>query len=298
MERVARMDKPLDADFLKERAREAWKLLEACSLCPRACGVDRVHGQIGFCRIGANAVVSSAFPHFGEERCISGIAGSGTIFFSGCNLGCIFCQNYSISQGGEGEEMDYSLIARLMLGLQQAGCHNLNLVTPSHIIPQILDALALAAKKGFRLPIVYNSGGYDSLAELQLLDGVVDIYMPDFKYWESEAAERLSGAKDYPEIARRAIKEMHRQVGDLIMDENGIAKRGLLVRHLVLPNGFAGTKDVFRFLIEEISPCTHINVMGQYHPCWKSSECAEIDRPMRYSEILEAKQLAKSLHLV
>lgn len=279
----------LDKRLIEERARAAWERADPCRLCPRCCGARRRENEKGVCGVGRAARVSSYFPHHGEERCLRGNRGSGTIFFSGCNLGCIFCQNYELSRLGEGAETSARDVAAAMMYLQEAGCHNLNLVTPTHVVPQILDALALAVEAGFNLPVVYNSGGYDSVETLALLDGIVDIYMPDFKYWDPWAAERMSGAGDYPETARRAVKEMHRQTGDLVLDERGIAVRGLLVRHLVLPLGWAGTREIMRFLAGEISPDTFVNVMGQYHPCWEARTVEEINRPVRYEELMQAR---------
>ncbi len=287
----------IGVEQIRERAEQAWKLMELCRLCPRTCEIDRTQKERGVCGIGAAALVSSAFPHHGEEDCLRGTNGSGTIFFSGCNLNCIFCQNYSLSHLHEGEEADDGLLAEIMLRLQRIGCHNINFVTPTHVVPHILDAVAIAVENGFHLPIVYNSGGYDSVETLRLLDGIVDIYMPDFKYWESEVAERLSQAADYPEIARQAVKEMHRQVGDLVLDEDGIAQRGLLIRHLVLPNNQAGTKEIMEFLAQEISPRTFVNIMGQYRPCWKANTVSEINRAVRVHEILEAKESAVKVGL-
>jgi putative pyruvate formate lyase activating enzyme len=251
---------------LRRRAAEALQMLAECHVCPRQCGVDRLHERTGLCRIGRFARVASAAPHFGEEDCLRGSRGSGTIFFSGCNLLCGFCQNYDISHEREGELVTPERLAGLMLELQEAGCHNINWVTPSHVVPQALEALAIAAEQGLRLPIVYNTGGYDSLESLRLLEGVVDIYMPDFKFWDPAVAERLCGARDYPEVARAAIREMHRQVGDLALDDRGLARRGVLVRHLVMPNGLAGTRPVAEWLAQKISPDTFVNVMNQYHP--------------------------------
>jgi putative pyruvate formate lyase activating enzyme len=228
--------------------------------------VDRRKGCDGFCRTGRFARVASFFPHRGEEACFSGWRGSGTIFFSGCNLGCVFCQNWDISHDHGGRDVAAAELASMMLELQEQGCHNINWVTPSHVVPQALEALELAAAKGLELPIVYNTGGYDSIETLHLLDGVVDIYMPDFKFWDPATAERLVRARDYPEVARAAIREMHRQVGDLVLDGQGIARRGLLVRHLVMPNGLTGTGSIAEWLTREISRDTWINVMAQYHP--------------------------------
>ncbi len=251
---------------LRQRAAAAAARLKACSACPRACEADREAGAAGQCGIGARARVVSAFPHHGEEACLSGWRGSGAIFFAGCNLGCVFCQNFEISRNREGEEVSAEQLAGLMLKLQEIGCHNINWVSPSHVLAQALEGLALAAENGLRLPIVYNTSGYDSLEALRLLDGVVDIYLPDFKCWDEDVAERLLHARDYPGVARQAIREMRRQAGDLELDEDGVARRGLLVRHLVLPEGLAGTAEMARWLATQVSPNTRIHVMGQYHP--------------------------------
>ena len=283
----------LDLNLLKERANRARDRLSPCRLCPHECGSLRLNNETGQCGAGSLAVVSSAFPHHGEERCLRGTRGSGTIFFSGCNLSCVFCQNYTLSHLGEGSPHSAHEIASLALTLQETGCHNLNLVTPTHVIPQILDALMIAVENGFHLPIVYNCGGYESVETLRLLDGIVDIYMPDIKYSDPHAAARLSDAADYTEISRRAIVEMHRQVGDLRMDRNGVAQRGLLIRHLILPNGLAGTRRSMRFLAQDISPNTFVNIMGQYHPCWRASSVPEIDRPVTTAEVIQAKQIAR-----
>jgi putative pyruvate formate lyase activating enzyme len=251
---------------LKWRAEAAVQSLASCRSCPRNCQVDRLHEQTGVCQIARHARVASSFPHLGEEDCLRGWRGSGTIFFSGCNLRCAFCQNFDLSHQCGGPETTPERLADLMLELQETGCHNINWVTPSHVVPQALEALAIAANKGMRLPIVYNSGGYDSIESLRLLDGVVDIYMPDFKFWKPGVAERLADAPDYPQVACLAIREMHRQVGDLTFDKDGLAKRGLLVRHLVMPNGLAGTRQIAEWLAKEVSKDTYINVMAQYRP--------------------------------
>jgi putative pyruvate formate lyase activating enzyme len=254
---------------LGERARRAQALLRRCVTCPRNCRVDRTAGELGVCRVGVLAQVASYGPHFGEEAPLVGRGGSGTVFLAGCNLACVFCQNHDISQPpGDHREWEAAAerIARMMLSLQAGGCENINLVSPSHVVPQILAALALAAEGGLRLPLVYNSGGYDSVHTLRLLDGVFDIYMPDMKYSDDRVGHRLSGVTDYVHRNRAAVLEMHRQVGDLKVDEQGIARRGLLVRHLILPGGLAGTADIARFLATEVSPDTYINVMDQYRP--------------------------------
>ncbi len=234
-------------------------------------------------------------PHFGEEACLVGEKGSGAIFFSGCNLGCVFCQTYEISHEAVGTEISYEGLAEIMLELQEKGCHNLNLVTPSHQVWAILKALELAFKRGFRLPIVFNTGGYDKVETLKALEGIVDIYLADFKIWDEEIAARLLKAKDYPSVAREALKEMHRQVGDLELDENGLAKRGLLIRHLVLPEGLAGTEQVLRFIKEEISPNTYLNIMGHYHPAGEASGYPPLDRTLRRREFEEAVEMARKL---
>jgi putative pyruvate formate lyase activating enzyme len=249
------------------------------------------------CRTGERAIVSSHGPHFGEEEPLVGRGGSGTIFFSWCNLRCQFCQNYEISQAGIGHEVEPEDLARMMLGLQKQGCHNINYVSPSHVVPQILAGLLIAAEAGLRLPLVYNTGGYDSLATLGLLDGAIDIYMPDMKYADAEVARRYSKIKDYPAVNQAAVKEMHRQVGDLTMDERGVAQRGLLIRHLVLPDDMAGTAEIVGFLRDQISPHTYINVMAQYRPCYRAHELPPLDRPIANDEYAEALRLAQDAGL-
>lgn len=281
----------LDAGVIEARAQAAWELADPCRLCPRECGARRRRGQVGVCRTGERAVVSSYGPHFGEEPPLTGWRGSGTIFFGWCNLRCLYCQNYQISQEGEGRETTHLELAHMMLTLQRWGCHNINLVSPTHVVPQILSALAIAASQGLSVPLVYNTGGYDALPVLRLLEGIVDIYMPDMKYSDAEVGRRLSGIPDYPQRNREAVREMHRQVGDLVI-EDGLAKRGLLVRHLVLPHGLAGTTEVVRFLVEEISPRTYVNVMGQYRPCYRAWEAQELAGPLSTKEYLRARELA------
>jgi len=268
-------------------------LLARCHLCARNCGVNRLSWESGQCRTTDKASVSSFGPHFGEEAPLVGRHGSGTIFFTYCNLHCVFCQNYSISQLGEGSAVDSAELAGMMLSLQSKGCHNINLVSPTHAVPFILEALEIAAGKGLQLPIVYNTGGYDSLETLELLDGIVDIYMPDMKYSEAEAGEKFSGVKDYPRVNQAAVKEMHRQVGDLQMDEAGVARRGLLGRHLVLPNGLAGTEGVVKFLASEVSANTYLNVMAQYHPCYRAFDYPQLARPITGEEFSAAMELAR-----
>jgi len=264
---------------LAARAAAAQERLRDCDLCARYCFVDRTEETAdAACRTGARAVVSSVFAHHGEEAPLSGSRGSGTIFFAWCNLRCLFCQNYELSWEGEGREVSATDLAAMMLVLQRQGCHNINFVSPSHVVAQILEALPIAAEAGLRLPLVYNTGGYDSPEALALLDGVVDIYMPDLKYADADVARKYSKVRDYAAVNQAAIAEMHRQVGDLVLDQRGIAVRGLLVRHLVLPGGLAGTDAVFRFLGEEISANTYLNIMAQYRPCYRAGEYPEIDR--------------------
>ena len=267
-------------------------MLEDCCLCPRHCGVNRLAGESSKCHTTDEALVSSHGPHFGEEAPLVGKHGSGTIFFTYCNLRCAFCQNYTISQLGEGSAVGREKLAGMMLSLQSNGCHNINLVSPTHVVPYILDALELAVSMGLCLPLVYNTGGYDSLETLKLLDGIVDIYMPDMKYSDDKTAERLSGIKDYPKVNRAAVKEMHRQVGDLEIDEQGVAQRGLLVRHLVLPNRLAGTEEVVRFLAQEVSANTYLNIMAQYHPCYQAFDMTQLARPLNRQDFYEAIELA------
>jgi putative pyruvate formate lyase activating enzyme len=248
------------------RVEEALKELEDCHACPRNCGVNRLENETRACNTGRYAIVSSAFPHFGEEDCIRGWNGSGTIFFGLCNLRCAFCQNWEISQKLEGKESGPQEIAQLMLSLQDRGCHNINFVTPEHVVPQVIEAIAAAIPLGLTVPIVYNTSAYDAVASLSLLDGIVDVYMPDFKFWTPEASVRLSRARDYPERARDAILEMHRQVGTLRFGPDGLAKRGVLVRHLVMPGQTEEAAAIFEWLAKEVSPDTYVNVMAQYRP--------------------------------
>jgi putative pyruvate formate lyase activating enzyme len=283
--------------LLTAKIGAAYDILSQCNLCPRNCLVDRHHGERGLCRTGDQPVVSSYSPHFGEEDPLVGQHGSGTIFFTHCNLYCIFCQNYEISHGGEGEEVSIPDLAAMMMLLQKRGCHNINFVTPSHQVYQILEALVPAINAGLKVPLVYNTGGYDALETLRLLDGVVDIYMPDFKFWDPAVAQELCQTEDYPEIARQAIKEMHRQVGDLVIDENGVARRGLLVRHLVLPEGLAGTREIMEFLAQEVSPTTYVNVMGQYRPCGRAGEHPTLRKFLTGSEHEMAQQIAREAGL-
>lgn len=279
--------------LLRARAENALKLLEDCRLCPRGCARDRTRGEHGFCRTGRYASVASYGPHFGEEAPLVGTNGSGTIFFSSCNLLCSFCQNSEISHGRQGTETGPAELAAMMLDLKEQGCHNINFVTPSHVVPQILEALAIAAESGLDLPLVYNTGGYDAVETLKLLDGVIDIYMPDFKFWDGEAALTFCSAPDYRDIACKAIGEIHAQVGDLILDEAGIAERGLLVRHLVMPSGLAGTGDVMRFLAQEVSRNTYVNIMDQYRPCYRAAGDPRAGRRITADEYEEAVEEAR-----
>jgi putative pyruvate formate lyase activating enzyme len=273
---------------LRERIDAAVSLLKSCSVCPRNCGVNRLAGDAGKCRTTRETLISSYGPHFGEESPLVGKHGSGTIFFTNCNLRCLFCQNYSISQLGEGKVASKEELAYIMLFLQDKGCHNINLVSPTHVVPQILEALELAVKSGLHLPIVYNSGGYDSVETLKILDGIVDIYMPDMKYDNDETARALSGIENYPEINKAAVKEMYQQAGDLEINEEGVAQHGLLVRHLVLPHGLAGTKGIVNFLSKEISRTTYVNMMAQYHPCYKAFQIQGLERRITSAELREA----------
>lgn len=278
---------------LQEAVRRSRRWMAKCTLCPRLCRVNRLAGETGYCRTGSHAVVASYGPHFGEERPLVGQKGSGTIFFSHCNLFCSFCQNVDISHGGEGIPVSAETLADLMVSLQSDGCHNINFVTPSHVIAPILEALPLAVERGLHVPLVYNTGGYDRVTALRLLDGIVDIYMPDFKFWDPLVSKRLAAAADYPERAREAIREMHRQVGDLQWDDQGVATRGLLVRHLVMPAGLAGTASVMHFIATEISRSTYVNVMRQYHPCGDAVGQPDIGRAITSREFREALELAE-----
>jgi putative pyruvate formate lyase activating enzyme len=282
---------------LTERVRRAYEHLRSCDVCAWECGADRSGGHVGVCRTGELAQVSSYGPHMGEEDPLRGWHGSGTIFFTRCNLRCQYCQNFDISQMNAGEPVEPNRLAEYMLELQKAGCHNINFVSPSHVGPQILAAVAIAAQAGLRLPLVYNTGGYDSLRMLELLDGVIDIYMPDMKYASAQIARYYSKIPHYPEVNRAAVKEMHRQVGDLQIDGRGLAQRGLLVRHLVLPHGLAGTAEVVRFLAEEISKDTYLNLMDQYRPAFNARRFPKLVRPITWEEYREAVRLAKAAGL-
>ncbi len=285
--------------LLVERARQAFERLEACDLCARYCRTDRLSSTTGaVCRTGRFARVASYGPHHGEEAPLSGWRGSGTIFFSWCSLRCEYCQNWEISQRGAGEEVSAKELAVMMLELETAGCHNINLVTPSHVVAQVLEAVTIAAEAGLRLPLVYNTGGYDSPEALALLDGVIDIYMPDMKYGDSVKARRFSHVRDYVRVNRAAVREMHRQAGDLVLDQDGIARRGLLVRHLVLPEGAADTESVLAFIADEISSRTYLNLMDQYRPSYRADEVPPLDRPVSQAESERARSAARAVGLV
>jgi putative pyruvate formate lyase activating enzyme len=287
----------ISAAEVKQRAEAARARLASCDICPRRCGVNRLRGEKGYCGVGRDALVSSHGPHFGEERPLVGRGGSGTVFFAGCNLLCLFCQNDDISHGLAGRAVSEEELARVFLAVAAEGCHNLNLVTPSHVAPQILAALARAMDAGFDLPVVFNTGGYDALETLALFDGVVDIYMPDYKFADAQVAQRLAEAPDYPEVARAALREMHRQVGDLELTDSGLARRGLLVRHLVMPHDLAGTAGAMRFLAKSISRHTYVNIMGQYRPCHLAHEDLELRRRPTAMEIEHAFAVAREAGL-
>jgi putative pyruvate formate lyase activating enzyme len=288
---------------LQNRARRAVEMLADCRACPRDCGVNRLDDKWAACKTGRHAIVSSYFQHFGEEDVLRGCNGSGTIFFSHCNLRCVFCQNYDISQAvrpghaarGSGPEE----IARMMMELQQRGCHNVNFVTPEHVVPQVIEALVEAVELGLHLPIVYNTSAYDSMESLEVMDGIVDIYMPDFKYWSMEKSKTYLKAENYPEAARNAIREMHRQVGPLVMDADGVAKRGVLIRHLVMPGSLDETRAILEWIANELGADSYVNLMDQYHPAGKvsGSRFAEINRRLTSAEFRQAEEIAQQLGL-
>ncbi len=288
------------AGELEKRAERAIAALESCRVCPRDCRVNRLEDKTAACHTGRLAQVASHFAHFGEEDCLRGRNGSGTIFFSMCNLRCVFCQNYDISQANKGKEVSAERLADMMLELQDLGCHNINFVTPEHVVPQVIEALLPAVKQGLRLPIVYNTSAYDSLESIEMLDGIVDIYMPDFKFWDERLSLMYVKAKDYAQAARQAIKAMHKQVGDLVVDEDGLAKRGLIIRHLVMPGGIAGTREIMRFIADEISSDTYVNIMAQYYPAGKVDEknYPDINRHVTREEYDEALAIAREAGLL
>lgn len=278
----------LKSGELEKRVLKSRELLKECRLCPRECEKNRLEDEKGDCRGGKLVRVSSHFPHHGEESCLVGFHGSGTIFLSGCNLHCVFCQNYEISHEDEGYEVTAEGLAEMMLELQKFKCHNINFVTPTHYVPQIIEAIFLASRKGLFLPVVYNTGGYDSFSTIEILDGIIDIYMPDFKFFDSENSGKFCNAVDYPEVAKKAVKLIHKQVGDLTFDERGIAIRGLLVRHLIMPDNLAGTEKVMKFLAEEVSKNTFVNLMTQYRPCGDAYKYPEIARRPTMQEFRDA----------
>ncbi len=277
---------------LQKRIDTLREILKECELCPRKCGVNRLEGEVGFCGAGAELVVSSVSPHFGEEPPLVGFRGSGTIFLTHCNLRCVFCQNYDISHMGNGYVTTPSEMAKKMLRLQGMGCHNINFVTPTHYVPQIVASLPEAIDSGLRLPLVFNCGGYESLEVIKLLAGIIDIYMPDVKYSNGEVAKRYSASPDYPEVIKEVLPEMHRQVGDLNIDKDGIAERGLLIRHLVMPEGLAGTYDLMEFIATEISKDSYVNIMAQYRPMYRAAEFPELNRRITVEEYQEAIEIA------
>lgn len=279
------------------RKEAAWEGLSCCELCAHECRVNRSDGKQGICRSDATVQISGYAPHYGEEDVLVGTGGSGTIFFSGCNLKCVFCQNWEISHLHEGKTISSDELAEIMLELQNRGCHNINFVSPSHYVPQILTALEAATGKGLKLPLIYNAGGYESINTLKLLDGIIDIYMPDVKFGVAETGMRLTGAKNYPQVVKAALKEMHRQVGDLKVDVDGIARRGLLIRHLILPENLAGTDEIVNFIATEISPNTYINLMDQYYPAYQAKQYPPLDRRLTNTEFAKAIQIAREAGL-
>lgn len=283
----------LNPNELQQRADTIKKLLEECRLCPNECAVNRAAGETGNCNSTDEIFISSYGPHFGEEPELVGLYGSGTIFFTNCNLACVYCQNYDISQLGVGKKISVEELSDIIISLQRRGCHNINLVTPTHFVPQIVQALIIAIDNGLEIPLVYNCGGYESVETLKLLENIIDIYMPDIKYSDNKVASRLSGIKNYWNVVRAAVREMHRQVGDLHIGKKGIAKRGLLVRHLVLPNDIAGSEKVIDFITEEISKNTYVNIMDQYHPSHKADEYVELNRRIRMAEYEKVLEYAK-----
>lgn len=292
-----------DNGELDKRIDELYAILKSCRLCPRECRKNRLKGEMGYCRSGESLVVSSIHPHFGEEEPLvgpggmMGVGGSGTIFLTGCNLGCVYCQNYDISQLGAGRPISHQELAAGMVELQKLGCHNINFVTPTHFVPQLVKSLKMAIEKGLNIPIVYNCGGYESVNTIRLLEGIVDIYMPDIKYSDSQKPEAYSNAPDYFERCCEAVIEMHRQVGDLKLDDRGIAQRGMLIRHLILPNNAAGSEDVLRFIAEKLSRDTYVNIMSQYRPMFRAAEYKELNRCPFQEEYRRAIEIAKNFGL-
>ena len=286
--------------ILHERAQQAIEALRSCCICPRDCEIDRYNNKIGVCKSGRLARVASAFPHFGEEDCLRGWNGSGTIFFGWCNLRCVFCQNFETSQFGEGAEVTPAELAQMMLDLQETGCHNINFVTPEDVVPQILEALVIAVERGLRLPLVYNTSAYDSIESIHWMAGIVDIYMPDFKLWDAEHCRKYLVASNYAEAARAVIAEMHAQVGELKVDENGLALRGVIVRHLIMPGLLDDTHEIMSWIAENLSRDTYVNVMDQYYPAHKAEtepRFAEINRAISGDEFCGALDLARNAGL-
>lgn len=282
---------------LEKRIKKLFEILENCEICPRECRVNRLKGEKGYCQLGNLPTISTSHSHFGEEAPLVGKFGSGTIFFTSCNLSCVYCQNYEISQLRIGKEISFEELAKIMLKLQSLGCHNINLVTPTPQVPQILKSLLIAIEMGLKIPLVYNTSAYDSVETLKILEGIVEIYMPDAKYSDNEIALRYSNAKNYFEVMKSAIKEMHQQVGDLIINEEGTAERGLIVRHLVLPNDLAGSQKIFEFISNEISKNTFLNIMDQYWPTYNAFKFPEISRRITKEEFKKVRCLAKKFNL-
>jgi len=292
---IAAYRKTLQTGELEKKISTLSGRLSSCDICPRKCGVNRIAGEIGICGVGERVWISSYGPHHGEEDPLRGINGSGTIFFSGCNLACLYCQNAEISQKVTGSEISIRELGTLMLELQGMGCHNINLVSPTHVVPQIAGAICLAAQDGLTIPVVYNSGGYDSLQTLRILDGIIDIYMPDMKYNDEMIGQEYSGIPSYPAVNQAAVLEMYRQVGDLELSSSGIAERGILIRHLVLPDELAGSQGILRFIAEQISATTYLNIMDQYRPAYLAYTKEGINRRITREEYLEIIQYAESL---
>lgn len=282
---------------LDERLKELEKMADPCTLCARRCNALRKQGRLGYCQAPFQLYVSSAFPHFGEERPLVGSGGSGTIFLTHCNLRCVFCQNYEISFYGDGAATSILALANMMIRLQEVGCHNINFVTPTHYVPHIVRAVSLAVEIGLRVPLVYNCGGYESLEVVRLLEGIFDIYMPDIKFLDPQLSQRYLNARDYPEVVREVVREMQRQVGDLRTNTEGVAERGLIIRHLVMPSHIEDTKEVLRFVREQISENAFVNIMAQYHPCHRAFQFPEISRRITRTEYMEALEFAKNIGL-
>ncbi len=286
-----------DLKTIGAKKKKLFAMLESCSICPRKCGVNRLKDEKGFCGIGIDTIVASYQKHFGEEAPLVGTKGSGTIFMSGCNLLCSFCQNYDISHHIAGVRTNHKLLSNMMIKLQNSGCHNINFVTPTHVVHNIVAAVEIAIKKGLNIPLIYNSSGYDSIETIKILDGIIDIYMPDFKFMNSKTAEDTCDASDYPEISLNAIKEMQRQVGDLVVSDEGIAEKGLIIRHLVMPNDVCDTKAIMEKISDEVSKKAFVNIMPQYRPLYKASDNNLISRPITGEEFSEALAIAKKVGL-